>query len=164
MVISFQWIRGGDLKFKVMHVSPQSMLFCMQCHGPSSVHAELRRTADIMESVRCVSSQTSSDRGLDGLGRRGGGFPAPAVIQLCYTAAPSSSSSSPAEQRPAAGSHCNTGDEVKPAAGPNTLLSRQSLQRAGPQSSPEHTATVLHHSPHRRGPAANHNGWNMVIL
>ncbi len=70
----------GNLKFKVMHVSPQTMLFCMQCHGPSSVHAELRRTADIMESVRCVSSQTSSDRVLDGLGRRGGGFSAPAVF------------------------------------------------------------------------------------
>lgn len=83
---------GGKFNFKVMHVSPQTMLFCMQCHGPSSVHAELRRTADIMESVRCVSSLTSSDRGLDGLGRRGGGFSAPAVIQLCYAAAPSSSS------------------------------------------------------------------------
>ena len=79
----FQWVRGGNLKFNVMHVSPQTMLFCMQCHEPSSVHAELRRTADIMESVRRVSSQTSPDRGLDGLGRRGGGFSAPAVIQLC---------------------------------------------------------------------------------
>ncbi|KAL7403762.1 hypothetical protein ABVT39_004795 [Epinephelus coioides] len=134
----------GNLKFTVMHVSPQSMLFCMQCHGPSPVHAELRRTADIMESVRCVSSQTSSVRGLDGLGRRGGGFSAPAVIQLCYTAASppaAASSSSSADQRPAAGSHCNTGDVVKPAAGLNTLLSRQSLQRAGPQSFPEYTAT-----------------------
>lgn len=127
----------GNFKFQVMHVSPQTMLFCMQCHGPSSVHAELRRTADSMESVRCVSSQTSSDGGLDGLGRRGGGFSAPAVIQLCYTAAPSSS----ADQRPAAGSHCNTGDEAKPAAGLNALLSGQSLLRAGPQSSPQHTAT-----------------------
>lgn len=147
-----------------MHVSPQSMLQCMQCHGPSSVHAELRRTADKMESVRCVSSQTSSDRGLDGLGRRGGGFPAPAVIQLCHAAAPSSSSSSPADQRPAAGSHCNTGDEAKPAAGPNTLLSRQSLRRAGPQSSPERTATVLHNSQHRRELPANHSVRTIVIL
>ncbi len=160
MVVSFQWIRGGNLKFKVMHVSPQNMLFCMQCHGPSSVHAELRRTADLMESVRCVSSQTSSERGLDGLGRRGGGFPAPAVIQLCYTTAPSSSS---ADQPTAARRHCNTGDEVKPAAGLNTLLSRQSLQRAGPQSSPEYTVTDLHSSWHRRGKLNNHNGKNTVI-
>lgn len=31
MVISFQWICGGNLKFEMMHVSPQTMLFCMQC-------------------------------------------------------------------------------------------------------------------------------------
>lgn len=57
----------------------------MQCHGPSSVHAELRRPAHVMENVRRVSSQTSSDTGLDGLGGRGGGFSAPAVIQLRYS-------------------------------------------------------------------------------
>lgn len=38
-----------------------------------------------MESVRRVSSQTSSDTGLDGLEGRGGGFSAPAVIQLRYS-------------------------------------------------------------------------------
>lgn len=74
----------GKLKVQVMHVSPQTMLFHMQCHGPSSVHAELRRTADIMASVRCVSSATSSDRRLDRLGRRGGGFSASAVIQQLH--------------------------------------------------------------------------------
>lgn len=67
-----RWIRGGrdrgqggegDLKFKVMHVSPpyHAVLACI-CHGPSSVHAQLRRTADTMESVRCVSSRTSSEQ------------------------------------------------------------------------------------------------------
>ena len=84
-VLSLQRVRGGDFQFKVMHVSPQTMLFCMQCHGPSSVHAELRRPAHIMERVRRVSCQTSSDTGLDGLGGKGGGFSAPAVIQLCYS-------------------------------------------------------------------------------
>lgn len=133
------------MKFKVMHVSPpyHAVLACI-CHGPSSVHAQLRRTADTMESVRCVSSRTSSEQTTGRTGEEASlhlqwySCVAPAVIQLCCTAAaaaaaaPSPSPSS-ADQRPAAGSHCNTGDVVKPAAGLNTLLSRQSLQRAGPQ-------------------------------
>lgn len=112
-------------KFRVMHVSPQTMLFHMQCQGPPSEHAELGYTG---ECPLCFQSDQLRQRtGPTGKEEGRGGFSAPAVIQRRYTA-------TSADLRPAAGNHCNTGDVVKPAAGLDTLLSRQSLQRAGPQS------------------------------